>query len=167
MTEPPSKTQVFLARLAAVLAVGLFLVGVAWYGLSAEVEARFWHDIVDRPGGPMTFRFVLQPAMALLAALHDGIEDARRGRTPYLWALITGSRHRIERLEEGLIATARILLLGFGMDAIYQATVLKTFYPGEMAVVAVLLAFLPYLLLRGPIARIARRWMARGSGAAS
>ena len=59
--------------------------------------------------------------------------------------------------------TARILLLAFAMDAIYQVIVLKTFYPGEMAIVAVLLAFIPYILLRGPFARIARWWMARKS----
>ena len=53
------------------------------------------------------------------------------------------------------------------MDAIYQATVLKTFYPGEMVVIAVLLAFVPYLVLRGPIARVARGWMARRSGSPS
>jgi hypothetical protein len=46
------------------------------------------------------------------------------------------------------------------MDAIYQATVLKTFYPGETVIIAILLAFVPYLLLRGPIARIARRFRA-------
>jgi hypothetical protein len=34
--------------------------------------------------------------------------------------------------------------------------VLKTFYPGEAVIVAIALAFFPYLLLRGPIARIAR-----------
>jgi hypothetical protein len=34
--------------------------------------------------------------------------------------------------------------------------VLKTFYPGEAAIVAIMLAFVPYLLLRGPVARIVR-----------
>ena len=158
MTEPPSKTQIFLARLVVGLVVGLLVLGLALYGFSAD---RIWHDLVERPGGPMTFRFVLQPVMATIAAVHDGIEDARRGRTPYVWALITRSHHRVERLNEGLISTARILLLGLGMDAVYQATVLKSFYPGEMVVVAVLLAFVPYLLLRGPVTRIARWWMAR------
>ena len=47
------------------------------------------------------------------------------------------------------------------MDVIYQAIVLKTFYPGEAVIVALALAFLPYLLLRGPIARIARRYAAK------
>jgi hypothetical protein len=44
------------------------------------------------------------------------------------------------------------------MDAIYQSLVLKTFYPGEMVLVALLLAFVPYILLRGPFERIARWW---------
>ena len=42
------------------------------------------------------------------------------------------------------------------MDVIYQLIVLKTIYPGEAVIVAIALAFFPYLLLRGPIARIAR-----------
>ena len=40
----------------------------------------------------MTFRFILQPAMAFIAALRDGVMDARPGRRPYLWALIHGVR---------------------------------------------------------------------------
>ena len=54
-----------------------------------------------------------------------------------------------------MISTARVLLLGLVMDTIYQIIVLKTFYPAEAAIVAIVLAFIPYLLLRGPIARIA------------
>ena len=42
------------------------------------------------------------------------------------------------------------------MDVVYQFIVLKTFYPGEAVIVAVALALVPYVLLRGPIARIAR-----------
>ena len=111
----------------------------------------------------MTFRFILQPLMAAIAALHDGVKDAQTGRSPYLWTLLTSPAERGGRLREGLIATARIILLGFGMDAIYQATVLKTFYPGEAVIIAILLAFVPYLLLRGPLARVARWWFARRS----
>ena len=37
------------------------------------------------------------------------------------------------------------------------------FYPGEALIVALLLAFVPYLLIRGPAARIARRLMVRKS----
>ena len=44
------------------------------------------------------------------------------------------------------------------MDAIYQYQVLKTFYPGEAVIIALALAFVPYLLIRGPVARTARWW---------
>jgi hypothetical protein len=44
------------------------------------------------------------------------------------------------------------------MDTVYQLIVLKAFYPAEAVIVALALAFVPYLLLRGPVARIARLW---------
>jgi hypothetical protein len=67
-------------------------------------------------------------------------------------------------LREGIIATSRIILLGLAMDAIYQAIVLKTFYPGETVIIAILLAFVPYALLRGPAARLARWWRRDAEG---
>ena len=51
-----------------------------------------------------------------------------------------------------------MILLGLGMDVVYQLVEFKTFYPGEAAIVAVSLAFIPYMLLRGPFARLARMW---------
>ena len=116
----------------------------------------------------MTFRFVLQPTMAVIAAIHGGLSDARLGRSPYLWTLVTNREARGGLLAEGLGATARIILLGLGMDLVYQITVFGTFYPGEAVTIAILLAFVPYLLLRGPVARIARDRMARkGRGGAA
>lgn len=161
MADTTTPTQVLLARPVAALAAALLVLGLFLYGFSADVHERIWRDISARPGGPMTFRFILQPCMAAIAAFHDGVKDARLHRSPYLWSLLRRSDDRAERLREGLVATARIILLGFGMDAIYQATVLKTFYPGEMLLIAILLAFLPYLLLRGPFARLVRWWLSR------
>jgi hypothetical protein len=68
---------------------------------------------------------------------------------------------RSGRLWEGILSTARILILGVVMDIIYQWRVFDTFFPGQAAVIAVLLAFVPYLVLRGPIERLARHWVAR------
>ena len=164
MTDAPSKSAIFQARVAAALIVGLVVLGVVWYGASFEDLDRLWQDILDRPGGPMTFRFILQPAMAIIAAARDGARDARLGRRPYVWALIYGVRDpggRRGRLWEGIISTARILILGVVMDIIYQWKVLGTFYPVQAAVIAILLAFVPYLVLRGPFHRLARRWVAR------
>ena len=143
--------------------IAFTVAGVFWYGFSTDVRQRVWHQLIERPTGPMAFRFILQPVMAAFAALRDGIYDAKFGRSPYFWSLLTNPLERGGRVYEGLIATARVLLLGLCMDAIYQWIVLKTFYPGEAVIVAVALAIFPYLLLRGPIARIARWWLARAS----
>jgi len=156
MKETASKFQILLARLAVLLVIAFVILGIAWYGLSEGAFERFWRNLIERPGGPMTFRFILQPAMAALAALHDGLRDARTGRSFYLWTVLTSPTDRGGRLYEGLISTARIILLGLGMDTIYQAAVLGTFYPGEAAAIALALGFFPYVILRGPIARVAR-----------
>jgi hypothetical protein len=157
-TDNPTKTQLITARIAVVLMIGLAVLGVVLYGFSPEVHNRIWSDIFNRPSGPMALRFILQPVMATIAALHDGLKDARTGRPPYLSTMLTSSEARGGLFREGLIATGRTILMGLVMDTIYQATVLKTFYPGEAVIIAILLAFVPYLFLRGPIARIARRF---------
>jgi hypothetical protein len=156
MPEVPLGSLTPLAKLVLVLAASLIAAGFLWNGIAIDESRRFWRDLFDRPGGPMAFRFVLQPAMAALAALHDGIADARAGRSPYLWSLIREPGTRRARLNEGIVATARIVLLGIGMDAAYQVQVMGTFHPLEALLVAIALAFLPYLLMRGPIARLER-----------
>ena len=79
--------------------------GLLWYGVSLQrISVACGATFLDRPGGPMTFRFILQPAMAIIAALRDGVQDARLGRRPYVWALIRGVRDpqgRSGRLWEG------------------------------------------------------------------
>jgi hypothetical protein len=153
---PPTEGEVLQARIALVLIVGLLTIGTLWYGLSFENLKRIWTDLLARPGGPMTFRFILQPAMAAFAAFRDGVKDARTGRPPYAWAVVNLAKGRYERLWEGVVSTSRILILGVVVDAIYQWMELKTFYPGQAAIVAILLAFVPYLILRGLVARSAR-----------
>lgn len=142
-SDNPTKSQLLIARIALVLMIGLARLGAILYGFSPEVHRRIWSDILARPGGPMTLRFLLQPVMATVAALHDGINDARTGRSPYLWTMLTQRTERRSRFREGLIATGRTILIGLVMDTIYQATVLKTFYPGEAAIIAILLALFP------------------------
>jgi hypothetical protein len=136
----------------------LIVAGVVWHGVSIATFERIWHDLVAREDAPMRFRFILQPLMAAIAAILGGLKDARTGRSPYFWTMLGNPRERVERLEEGLNATGRIILLGLVMDAIYQIIVLKRFYPAEAVIVALLFAFVPYVIIRGPVARIARRW---------
>jgi hypothetical protein len=119
---------------------------------------RFWDNLISRPSGPMAFRFLLQPVMATIFAIRDGRIDAKTGRSPYFWTVLTNPEKRGARLREGLKATSRIIVLGLLMDAIYQFKVFKAFHPLEAIVIALVLAFIPYLLIRGPAARITR-WL--------
>jgi hypothetical protein len=156
MTENASKTQIRLAWLAGLLMLTLIVVGGVWHGVSPAVFRRLWQNILDRPGAPIEFRFILQPTMATIAALRDGVTDARVGRSPFLWTVLSNRAEWGGRLREGLISTARIILLGIAMDTIYQIIVLKAFYPAEAAIIAIVLAVAPYVVLRGPIERFAR-----------
>jgi hypothetical protein len=125
-----------------------------------EVVTRQWNDLLARPSGPLGFRFILQPAMAAFAAIRAGLVDARTGRSPYFFTILTNPAERSARVREGLAATSRIFLLGLVMDAIYQFIVLKKFYPLEALIIAFVLAVVPYFIIRGPVARIAR-WRSR------
>jgi hypothetical protein len=82
------------------------------------------------------------------------LRDARTERSPYLWTIVRQSEERVALLREGLDATARIILLGLAMDVIYQVMVFKMFYPVEALIIAILLAFVPYLLIRGLVVRV-------------
>ena len=160
MTKTPSRTHILLARGAAALVLAFVIVGLVLHGISGEVLARIWQNLLDRPGGPMVFRFVLQPIMASIAALRDGIGDARARRPAFFWSVLSMPGERMARLDQALIATARIILLGLAMDSIYQFIEFDAFHPAEAVIIALLLAFVPYLLLRGLVMRAARRWFA-------
>jgi hypothetical protein len=131
--------------------------------LVIDFLTRFWTDMVDRADGPMTFRFFLQPTMALITALIDGVRDARAGKRPYAWLMAHSSAHdRRIAWREGVTATTRILLLGVAMDVIYQVRMYGGFkYPLEAFVIAVVLGFVPYVILRGPFNRLAGQWLHR------
>jgi hypothetical protein len=159
MTSTPSRTQIVLARLVVALSLAFVIAGLVMHGVSGEVLARIWQNMLDRPGGPFVFRFVLQPIMATLAALRSGLHDARTGRAPFLWTVFTDPAQRRGRLVEALVATSRIVLLGLAMDTVYQVVEFDSFHPVEALLIALLLGVLPYLLLRGLVTRIARRWV--------
>jgi hypothetical protein len=156
MTDAYPRELAPLSKLVLALAVALIVAGVVWHGLTFKTIERFWRDLVERPDGPMRFRFILQPSMATIAAVRDGVMDARTGRSPYIVALLRSPSERIGLLNEGLNATARILVLGLVMDVVYQLVALKMFYPAEALVVALLLAFVPYLVVRGLVVLVLR-----------
>lgn len=126
-----------------------------------EMLVRMWDGLIARVGGPMTFRVILQPTMATLLAIRAGLKDAREGRPPYLWTILTDPSQRASLIHQGWKACARVFFLAIIMDVIYQWYVQRWVYPGELIVVAIVLALVPYLVIRGPANRLARRLVRR------
>jgi len=115
-----------------------------------------WH-LGIRLSGPLKFRFILQPGMAIFLAVRGGLKDAKDGKPPYFWALLTGNAaERQAELKNGWKSMGKLFITAAVMDAIYQYIVDRSVYPSEAVLVALILAVVPYLLVRGPINRIVR-----------
>jgi len=121
-----------------------------------DLLTRIFENLIGRVSGPMKFRLILQPLMAIIFAIRSGSKDAKGGRPAYFWALFTDSAHRRDMLQDGWKSVGRIFILAIIIDVVYQFIVFRWVYPVEALLVAAILAFVPYLLIRGPVNRIAR-----------
>jgi hypothetical protein len=133
----------------------------------SDIIARVIANLVGRLTGPLTFRLVLQPTMATIAAIKAGIDDARHDKPAYLWVLASNPSRRHELLKDGWKDVTTVFAFAVVIDVIYQWIALRWVYPGEAVLVAFLLACVPYVLIRGPVNRLARIWMRRGRGGRS
>jgi hypothetical protein len=122
-----------------------------------DMWTRVGEQLMARVSGPMHFRLVLQPGMAAVFAVISGLKDARMGNPPYFWTLITHPGQDKELLKDGWKSIGRVFILALVLDAIYQGIVLHFFYAGEAIIVAIILAIVPYIILRGIVTRLARK----------
>ncbi|MGH8624558.1 MAG: hypothetical protein ACREYC_04590 [Gammaproteobacteria bacterium] len=122
-----------------------------------DLWMRFVENMIDRVSGPMKFRLVLQPIMAVIFAIVSGLKDARTGKPPYFWGLLTDPAHRRDMVKDGWKSVGKVFVLALILDVVYQVIVLRFVYPGEAIVVALALAIVPYLIVRGLVTRLARR----------
>lgn len=111
-----------------------------------EILVRVWDNLTGRVGGPMTFRFVVQPLVAVFLGVRDGLKLGRSGR-----ALFSSRKHHepgsTRVLIQGIWRSIRILVLAaVTLDFIYQISFEHWFYPGEAALVSIAITIAPYLL---------------------
>ncbi len=111
-------------------------------------------DLIGRLSGPLQARLILQPIMATILAIRDGRKDAIEGRVPYFWSLFTERGHRKELIRRGWKSVGKVFIIALILDTVYQFITRGPFYPGEGLMVAVILAIIPYVLLRGPVNRL-------------
>ena len=123
-----------------------------------DIFVRFWNDIVGRLTGPRAVRLLIQPSTAAFYGIRAGLRDARAGRPAYFWAIFNHPGERRRLLREGWQSTVSVIIICGVMDVMYQLLVFRRVHLLELVVVVFLVAFVPYLLIRGPVNRGARRW---------
>jgi hypothetical protein len=121
-----------------------------------DVWTRIVSNLIARVRGPMKFRVVLQPVMASFFAIRSGLADARAGKSPYFWSLLSDPGQRADMIKDGWRSVGKVFILALVLDVVYQIIVLRFVYPGEAIIVALILAIAPYLILRGLTTRQAR-----------
>lgn len=119
--------------------------------------ARVYEGVIARLHGPMKFRLVIQPLVAAIFAIRAGLADARAGRPPFFWGLFTHPEQRRTMLKSGFKDVAKVFTMATVMDLVYQFLIDRHVHVLSALILAAVLCFIPYLLLRGPINRLARR----------
>jgi len=119
-----------------------------------EALTRIYHDILGRPTGPLNFRLVVMPIVVSVLAVRAHLRDVREGRATALGAFINDPVERGRLFRSGLKDFGRVFIVALVLDTTYQLLVFRWVYPGEVLLVAVACAIVPYFLVRGPIMRL-------------
>jgi hypothetical protein len=122
-----------------------------------DIWLRFMGNLSHRVDGPLHFRFLLQPIMAVIFATMAGIKDAKAGNAPYFWSIFTDPQHRRMILKDGWKSIGKVFIFAIILDVVFQIMELHTVYPGEALIVAFFLSIIPYLIIRGPVTRLLRK----------
>lgn len=122
----------------------------------SDIGQRIWLDLMARPDGPFGFRFIVQPIVASLLAIRDGVRDGQTSRQTFLLALVTGSSDRAALMRDAFGTVGRLMVVAIVLDCSYQLIALHALYPGEVLIVALVFGFLPYAIARGVVSRIVR-----------
>ena len=127
-----------------------------------EMLSNRIEHLLGRASGPLHFRLFIMPLVVTLLAIRAHLRDVREGRPTFLWAFLRNPAERRRLFRSGLKDFGKVFIVACVLDTIYQFWILKSFYPGELLVVAVGCAIVPYFLVRGPITRIVvllhRKW---------
>jgi len=103
--------------------------------------------------GPMHLRFILQPVMAIILGVRDGVRDAKAGNPAFLWDLTQSSgrkRHVKDAFERLLIP----FIVAIVLDGIVQYLLFHKVRILGAVVLGVTIMGVPYSLARGLTNRI-------------
>lgn len=120
------------------------------------LRSRYEH-LVGRAGGPLNFRLLIMPLVVTFFAVRAAMRDARAGQPPFFRTLLLKQAERPQLIRSMLKDVGKIFIVAVVLDTIYQLTVLKAFYLGELLFVVMVSAILPYLVARSAVSPLMRR----------
>lgn len=124
-----------------------------------EALIRGFENLMSRPDGPLSFRFLIQPTVAIILAIRAGLRDAHNKEAPFLWSLFSNADQRTQLLSQGWKDVRTVFIVALVFDAVFQVMMHSSIFAGELIVTAILLAIVPYVLIRGLVTRIASHFI--------
>ena len=117
--------------------------------------------VARRLSGPGSFRFIIQPIVAIALGIRDGLMDAKAGEPPYLIGMIFHPERRQELWARTIQHILKPFAIGVVLDLILQYFIFQRVRLIPAIIVGLLLIGLPYALARGLTNRIATGWRHR------
>jgi hypothetical protein len=114
-------------------------------------------ELLGRFSGPLNFRLFVMPTVVTILAIRADLRDAREARPAPLGGFFSNPAERGRLLRSAIKDVGRIFVVAIVLDTTYQLWVLRSFHIGQLLIVAVVCAIVPYVLVRGPITRLVRR----------
>ncbi len=121
-----------------------------------ENIVRGVEQLLGRASGPLHLRLFLTPIVASIFAIRAGLKDAREGQPAFLLEFFTNPAERRRLAESGWRDIGKMIVAAFVVDTIYQVTVLRAFYIVQALILIVVIAIIPYCLIRGIANRVTR-----------
>jgi hypothetical protein len=132
-----------------------------------EALSRGVGQLIGRASGPFHLRLIITPTLAIIYAIRAGLRDAREGRPPFLWEIISQPAERKRLRRSWWKDIGKMIIMVLVVDTVYQILYLKAFYPVQSLILVVVLAMAPYAIVRGITTRVKRRGSESSAGGAN
>lgn len=117
----------------------------------------FFTDILARFSGAGRLRFIVQPTVALVMGVRDGIKDAREGHRPFVLALLSKQARKYDLLRSSFASVRDLISIAIILDVISQFLIFQRIHPGAALLVGPILIAIPYALSRALATSLSRK----------
>jgi hypothetical protein len=117
----------------------------------------FFDDILARFSGAGRFRFIVQPTVALVIGVRDGIKDGRAGHLPFVLALMSRSARKCDLLRSAFASVRELISIAIILDVVSQFLIFRRIHPGAALLVGPILIAIPYAVSRALATSLSRK----------